>query len=122
MSSGSTGMALNEPSPQMPMPMGSVRSSSGAAATHRANSTTDFADNSAKEKKRGTATNVVANPLAAPPVEDYQLPLARLFGAASPDGGHSHWWLWLLLALLLGAAVFVYSRLKKYLNSEDERD
>ena len=121
-SSGSAGMALNEPSPQMPMPMGSVRSSSGVAATHRANSTTDFADNSAKEKKRGTATNVVANPLAAPPVEDYQLPLARLFGAASPDGAHSHWWLWLLLALLLGAAVFVYSRLKKYLNSEDERD
>ena len=97
-------------------------SSSSAPKSQGSNGTTYFVDNNAKEKKRGTATNVVANPLAAPPVEDYQPPLARLFGAAGSDGAKSHWWLWLLLALLIIAAAYVYSRWKKYYESESDRD
>ena len=108
--------------PQMPDPFGNSISGSSASKNQGSNGTTYFVDNNAKEKKRGTTTNVVANPLAAPPVEDYQPPLARLFGAASSDRTTSHWWLWLLLALLIIAAAYVYSRWKKYYESENERD
>jgi prepilin-type N-terminal cleavage/methylation domain-containing protein len=107
---------------QMSAPLGNTMSSSGAPKNGGSSGATDFVDNNAREKKRGTATNVVANPLAAPPVEDYQAPLARLFGAASPDGPKSHWWLWLLLVLLLIAAAYVYSRWKKYYEREEEHD
>jgi ABC-type polysaccharide/polyol phosphate export permease len=106
----------------MSAPLGNTMSSSGAPKNGGSSGATDFVDNNAREKKRGTATNVVANPLAAPPVEDYQAPLARLFGAASPDGPKSHWWLWLLLVLLLIAAAYVYSRWKKYYEREEEHD
>jgi prepilin-type N-terminal cleavage/methylation domain-containing protein/prepilin-type processing-associated H-X9-DG protein len=109
------------PSRQMGAPLGTAMSSSSAPKDGSSSGATDFVDNHAKEKKRGTATNVVANPLAAPPVEDYQPPLAGLFGAASPDGPKSHWWLWLLLVLLLIAAAYIYSRWKKYYERE-ERD
>jgi hypothetical protein len=110
------------PAPQMLDPFGNTLSSSSSPENQGSNETTYFVDNNAKEKKRGTATNVVANPLAAPPVEDYQVPLARLFGAAGSDGSHSHWWVWLLLALLLAAAAYVYSRWKKYYESERDED
>ena len=111
------------PSPQMPAPLGDTTSSAGAGRGQASDGTTYFADNSAKEKKRGTATNVVANPLAAPPVEDYQSPLVKLFGAASPDAPKSHWWLWLLLALLIALAAWVYYRWKKSFEDEErERD
>jgi hypothetical protein len=106
----------------MPSPFGKATSSSSAPNSAGSNGTSYVDEVSAKEKKRGTATNVVANPLAAPPVEDYQAPLARLFGAASPDGPKSHWWLWLLLVLLLIAAAYVYSRWKKYYEREEEHD
>ena len=124
---GQSGVGANKPraaslSPQLPAPLGKTTSSAGTGRGQASDGTTYFADNNAKEKKRGTATNVVANPLAAPPVEDYQSPLAGLFGAASPDGAKSHWWLWLLLALLLAAVAYVYSRWKKYNESESDRD
>ena len=102
--------------------MGTAMSSSSAPKDGSSSGATDFVDNHAKEKKRGTATNVVANPLAAPPVEDYQSPLAKLFGAASPDGHKSHWWLWLLLALLIALAGWVYYRWKKSFEDEREHD
>ncbi len=108
------------PSSPMPGPMGMAMSRSSTPRDAGSSSTTDFVDNNAKEKKRGTATNVVANPLAAPPVEDYQSPLVKLFGAASPDGPKSHWWLWLLLLLLIALAAWVYYRWKK--SFEDERE
>ncbi len=114
--------SVGQPSPQMPAPSGIAMSGSGATKSEGSKETSDFVDNSAKEKKRGTATNVVANPLAAPPVEDYQPPLARLFGAANPDGPKSHWWAWLLLALLIIAASYVYSRWKKYYEREQDEE
>jgi hypothetical protein len=105
----------------MPSPFGKATSSSSAPNSAGSNGTSYVDEVSAKEKKRGTATNVVANPLAAPPVEDYQPPLARLFGAASTDGtAKSHWWLWFVLAMLIIAAGYVYSRWKKY--NEQEHD
>jgi hypothetical protein len=78
-------------------------------------------ENDAKENKRAIATNR-PNPLAAPPVEDYESPLVRLFGSASPGGATSHWWLWLLLALLLAAAAYVYSRWRKYQREQEEEE
>jgi prepilin-type N-terminal cleavage/methylation domain-containing protein len=117
---GTSAPQAAQPLPQMPAPFGTALSGSSASKNEGSNETSDFVDNNAKEKKRGTATNVVANPLAAPPVEDYQPPLARLFGAAGSDGPKSHWWLWLLLALLMAAAAYVYSRWKKY--NEQEHD
>jgi prepilin-type N-terminal cleavage/methylation domain-containing protein len=117
-----TAARASAPQSNMPAPMGNTLSSTRAPAAQNSKPTTDFADNIAKEKQRGTATNVVANPLAAPPVEDYELPLARLFGAASSDGAKSHWWFWLLLALLIAAVAFVYARLKKSYEEEREDD
>jgi hypothetical protein len=102
--------------------MGNTMSSSRAPEMQNSKATTDFADSSAKEKQRGTATNVVANPLAAPPVEDYELPLTRLFGAAKSDGAKSHWWFWLLLALLLAAGAWMYWRVKKSYERDREED
>ena len=102
--------------------MSGEMSSSSAPRDGGSSGATDFVDNHAKENKRGTATNVVANPLAAPPVEDYQAPLAGLFGAASPDGSGSHWLFWLLLVLLLIAAAYIYSRWKKYYERERDHD
>jgi len=111
------------PSSQIPGRMGGGVSSSSTPQNGGSSGATDFVDHNAKEKKWGTATNVVANPLAAPPVEDYQSPLVKLFGAASPDAPKSHWWLWLLLALLIALAAWVYYRWKKSFEDEErERD
>jgi prepilin-type N-terminal cleavage/methylation domain-containing protein/prepilin-type processing-associated H-X9-DG protein len=113
---------FNRPSPQMPTQMGIATSGGNTPTVQGSNRNSAFVENNAKENKRGPATNI-ANPLAAPPVEDYETPLVRLFGAASPGGGKSsHWWLWLLLALLIAGAVWVYSRLKKYTTEENEED
>jgi len=112
----------NKSAPQMAAPVGNTMSSTRAPETQNSRAASDFADSNAKEKQRGTATNVVANPLAAPPVEDYELPLARLFGAASSDGAKSHWWFWLLLALLLAAGAWMYWRVKKSYERDREED
>jgi prepilin-type N-terminal cleavage/methylation domain-containing protein/prepilin-type processing-associated H-X9-DG protein len=106
--------------PQTPARLGTTSSGASAANDTASSQTSPFVENNAKEK-RGTATNL-ANPLAAPPVEDYELPLARLFGAAHSDGPHSHWLLWLLLALVILLAAYVYSRWKKFIERDSRED
>jgi prepilin-type N-terminal cleavage/methylation domain-containing protein len=102
-----------EPGQQPFMPANNGMASSQIPG-HQSGSHTSILEAHAREKNGEAAIRAPA-PTAAPAAKDGDdvAPTLRLLGAARVYVSTSPWWLWLLLALLLAGAAYLYSTRKK---------
>ncbi len=102
------------PPPRTPMPLGNTMSSSGTLRAQGSNSLTSFSEAHAEETHGDAATNTAGLTAAPADEDDGGTPLLWLQGAAKTVVAKAGGWLWLLLlALLITAGAYVYSRWKK---------
>jgi prepilin-type N-terminal cleavage/methylation domain-containing protein/prepilin-type processing-associated H-X9-DG protein len=101
------------PAPSSPAPRRNNTTGSSSFA-NRGNESDPSLFNTHARETNGIAVTSDAKPATAPAIQDEpEPPLLWLLGTARSLVAKASWWLWLLLAALIAAALYLYSHRKK---------